>query len=150
MKKFQFPLEKVLSYKQQQQDTLQAEHAAALARVREQEARVDALWAQYQAYSEEYNQRCAAGLLITEVLAYQSGLRTLEREIQRETGRLKELQDLAEAKRREVVDARRETSSIEKLKEKRLQSYQKAVSKSEELYIEEFVSSSRVKMVAQQ
>ena len=45
-----------------------------------------------------------------------------------------------EKKRSEVVEAKQETSSIDKLKEKKLKEYEKAVQKQEELFIEEFVS----------
>ena len=50
-----------------------------------------------------------------------------------------------EAKRQEVVDAKIDTSSIEKLKEKKLDLYNKAVQKSEEVLIDEFVSSARAR-----
>ena len=43
----------------------------------------------------------------------------------------------------EVVAAKQDTSSIEKLKEKKLDSYNKAVQKSEEAMIDEFVSTTR-------
>ena len=61
---------------------------------------------------------------------------------------LKPLPAAAAAKRLEVVEAKKDTSSIEKLREKKLDSYNKAVQKSEELIIEEFVTTARV-MAAQ-
>ena len=57
--------------------------------------------------------------------------------------RLEELRRQEEAKRLEVVAAKQDTSSIEKLKEKKLDSYNKAVQKSEEAMIDEFVSTTR-------
>ena len=45
-----------------------------------------------------------------------------------------------EAKRNEVVEAKKETSSIDKLKEKKRQEYDKVVQKEEEQFIEEFVA----------
>ena len=57
---------------------------------------------------------------------------------------LERLRAEAEAKRLEVVEAKKDTSSIEKLREKKLDSYNKAVQKSEELIIEEFVTTARV------
>ena len=50
-----------------------------------------------------------------------------------------------EAKRRQVVDAKIDTSSIEKLKEHKLEDYNKAVQKAEENLIDEFVSSARAR-----
>lgn len=143
MKKFKFSLETVLSYKQQVLDSLQAEHAAILAAVHQQEDLLDRLWQEYGAYSEEYRTRSAEGIGITDALAYQSGLRARERDIQQETEHLAELKSQEEAKRMEVVEAKQDTSSIEKLREKKLNTYNAAIAKGEEQFIEEFVSSRR-------
>ena len=132
MKKFRFELETVLSYKRQVLDALQVEHAAALIELRKQQELIETLWASYKAYSEEYRTRCAEGLDIRDVLAYQAGLRAREREIQQETDRLAELRKKEEAK----------------LREKKLENYKAAISKSEEQFIEEFVSSRRCAMIA--
>ncbi len=144
MKKFRFPLDTVLSYKQQVLDALRGEHAAILAEVHTQEEWVEHLWQEYRAYSEEYRQRSAEGLVMTEALMYQTGLRSIEREIQRETEKLDALRAKEEAKRAEVVEAKKETSSIEKLREKKLDAYHKEEAKNEEIFIEEFVSTMRV------
>ncbi len=144
MKKFRFPLDTVLSYKQQVLDALRGEHAAILAEVHTQEEWVEHLWQEYRAYSEEYRQRSAEGLVMAEALMYQTGLRSIEREIQRETEKLDALRAKEEAKRAEVVEAKKETSSIEKLREKKLDAYHKEEAKSEEIFIEEFVSTMRV------
>lgn len=144
MKKFRFPLDTVLSYKQQVLDALRGEHAAILAEVHTQEEWVEHLWQEYRAYSEEYRQRSAEGLVMTEALMYQTGLRSIEREIQRETEKLDALRAKEEAKRAEVVEAKKETSSIEKLREKKLDAYHKAEAKSEEQFIDEFISAARV------
>ena len=143
MKKFRFELETVLAYKRQMLDALQVEHAAALAELRRQQELIESMWASYKAYSEEYRVRCAEGMDIRDVLSYQAGLRAREREIQQETDYLAELRKKEEAKRAEVVTAKQDTSSIEKLREKKLENYRAAIAKSEEQFIEEFVSSRR-------
>ena len=144
LKKFKFALDTVLSYKQQVLDALQGEHAEILARVRNQEELLEGLWAQYRAYNDEYQERAREGLPLTDALMYQNGLRAAEMEIQRETQRLERLRIQAEKKREEVVEAKKETSSIEKLREKRLDAYHKAEAKSEEQFIDEFISAARV------
>lgn len=141
MKKFQFGLETVLSYKQQVLDSLQVEHGAILAQVRQQETLLNDMWQAYYAYSEEYSAKCAVGLEITEVWSYQAGLRAREREIQHETKVLEDLRKKEEAKRNQVIEAKKDTSSIEKLKEKQLDAYHAAEAKFEERSVEEFVSS---------
>lgn len=144
MKKFKFSLDTVLSYKQQVLEALQGEHALALAAVREQEALLEDLWQEYRDYNAEYRQRAEEGLVLTEALMYQNGLRAAEQEIQRQTQRLEELRAEEEKKREKVVEAKKDTSSIEKLKEKKLDAYHKAEAKSEEAFIEEFVSTMRI------
>lgn len=145
MKKFKFALDSVLSYKEQVLESLQGEHAAILAQVREQEEVLEAVWQDYRDCNEEYRQRKAEGLSIVDAMLYQNGLRALEAEIQQETQRLEELKKQEEAKRQEVVDAKIDTSSIEKLKDKKRELYSKEVAKSEELLIDEFVSSARAR-----
>ena len=144
MKKFKFSLDTVLSYKQQVLEALQGEHALALAAVRAQEELLEDLWQGYRDYNAEYRQRAEEGLPLTEALMYQNGLRAAEQEIQRETRRLEDLQVEEEKKREAVVEAKKDTSSIEKLKEKKLDAYRRAEAKSEETFIEEFVSTMRV------
>ena len=145
MKKFKFSLDSVLSYKQQVLESLQGEHAVILAQVREQEGVLERTWQDYRDCDAEYRQRKAEGITITDAMVYQNGLRVLERDIQRESDRLEELQKQEEAKRQEVVDAKIDTSSIEKLKEKKLDLYNKEAAKNEEVLIDEFVSSARAR-----
>ena len=127
MKKFKFALDTVLSYKQQVLGVLQGEHAEAVARVRAQEELLEKLWREYRDCNEDYRDRAMEGMPVTEALMYQSALRAAEQEKRREA----------------MVEAKKETSSIEKLREKKLDAYHKAEAKSEELFIEEFVSSAR-------
>ena len=76
---------------------------------------------EYRDYNAEYRRRAEEGLPLTEALMYQNGLRAAEQEIQRQTARLEELRAEEEKRREKVVEA-----------------------KSEEAFIEEFVSTMRV------
>jgi flagellar FliJ protein len=147
MKKFQFPLENVLEYKNQVLDALQGEHAVLLAQVHEQEKVVDGLHREYQTYSDEYREKKCVGITIMDAMGYESGLRVMETQIQKETQILEEKKAEAEKKRAEVVAARQESASIQKLKDKKLKDYQKLAQKDEEQQIEEFVSSARSRAV---
>ncbi|MCI8321979.1 MAG: flagellar export protein FliJ [Dorea sp.] len=143
MKKFSFSLDKVLDYKQQLLESVQAEHAAALSELHQQENVVQEAWNSYRIYNEEFCESKKNGLMIAEALFYERRLRAMEARIQEETERLKQLQKVEEQKRNAVIEVKKETASLEKLKEKKLNLYQKAVQKSEETFIEEFVSNSR-------
>ena len=79
-----------------------------------------------------------------DALKYEQYLRAMERQIEEARQFLAELQKQEEAKRREVVEAKKDTSSIEKLREKKLEVYNKAVQKSEENLIDEFVTTKRI------
>lgn len=144
MKKFRFSLETVLEYKQQVLETLQTEHGAILARVREQEQHIEELEAAYRALSHEFNRRKAEGLTILDAIKYEQYLRSSERQIEEAYEHLRQLQKQAEKKRAEVVEAKKETSSIEKLREKKLEGHNKAIQKSEEALIDEFVTTKRI------
>ena len=148
MKKFRFSLETVLDYKQEVLSALRAEHAAILARVHAQEDLLEELENYYSELDAEFTERKLEGITILDAMQYEQYLRATERQIEEAVEILKQLQAEAEAKRLEVVEAKKDTSSIEKLREKKLDSYNKAVQKSEELIIEEFVTTARV-MAAQ-
>ena len=143
MKKFRFSLETVLDYKNQALDALRAEHGAILAQVRAQEEVVEGLEREHRNVDEEFTQRKLEGLTVLDALNYEQYLRSLEREIQEEQRKLARLRRQEEQKRTQVVEARKETATIEKLKEHKLEDYRKAEQKDEEQRIEEFVSTTR-------
>ena len=148
MKKFTFSLDSVLSFKEQALDALRGEHAAILLQVRQQEERLETVKKEYRDYNGEYCRRKSEGMTIMDAMMYESGLRVLENDIERETERLAQVRKREEAKRDEVVEAKKETSSLEKLREKKLDIYQKAVQKSEETLLEEFIISARSRNTA--
>lgn len=143
MKKFRFSLETVLDYKNQVLDAIRAEHAAILGQVRAQEQVVENLEKEHRQVDGEFTQRKLEGLTVLDALNYEQYLRSLEREIQTEYYKLAKLRKQEEAKRAQVVEARQETATIEKLKEHKLEDYRKAEQKDEEQRIEEFVSTTR-------
>ena len=143
MKKFRFSLETVLDYKQQVLDSLQMEHGVIMAQVRRQEEYLEGLEEDYRETDAEFGQQKLEGIAILDAMWYEQYLRAMERQIQQAVLRLEELRKQEEAKRAEVVAAKQDTSSIEKLKEKKLDSYNKAVQKNEEAVIDEFVMTTR-------
>ena len=140
MKKFQFNLDTVLHYKQQVMDERQNEYSAALLRAQKQEERLHEAENEYAELNLEFRRAESEGITVAEALRYENGLRFLEMNIRKEELLLEECRKKAEEKRQQLVAARQETSSLEKLKEKKLETYQKEAQKSEELFIEEMVS----------
>lgn len=149
MKRFRFPLDTVLDYKQQILDSLRAEHGVILAQLRQQEVVLEQVRRRYADVNDEFRQKKASGMTVADAMGYESGLRVLDSDIQRETAHLEEIQQIETAKREEVVEARKDTASLEKLREKKLDGYNKAVQKGEEAFIDELVSASRAMAAAQ-
>ena len=141
MKKFRFPLDTVLTYKKNILETLQIEHGRILAEIRQQTELIERMERDYEAVSAEFRTRSAEGLTVHDAQGYQMELRARERDIEREVHKLEGLRKQEEAKREEIVEVKIETSSIEKLREKKLAAYNAAAAKAEELAVEEFVSS---------
>ena len=143
MKKFRFSLETVLDYKQQALDALRAEHGAILAQVRAQEQLIEDLETEHRQADDDFTQRKLEGINVLDAMSFEQYLRSLERKLQEEYRKLDRLRRREEDKRAQVVEARKETATIEKLKEHKLEDYRKAEQKDEEQRIEEFVSTTR-------
>lgn len=139
MKKFQFPLDTVLDYRRQVQDSLQVELGAVTAEVRRQEEVLSAARQRYSEINQEYREKKARGMRIAEVRGYETALEVQEAVIAGETAKLRKLQRQMEAKRRELVSAKQDASSVEKLREKKLRAYTKDLEKSQEQFIDDLV-----------
>ncbi len=143
MKKFSFSLENVLRYKNQLLDGLKAERAALMMRVNRQEAKINNMKQQYREANERYCEKKEQGFTTREAYEYDAYFRSMEREIHHEEELLVIYRKEEEEKRDEMIKARQESMSIEKLREKERENYDKMVQKNEEQFIEEFVSNSR-------
>ncbi len=143
MKKFFFSLDTVLSYKEQVLDGLKAEHARILQKVRECEHAIEQLEQEHLRCAQEFRDNRFSGMKISDIHTYENYLEALGIKIRRKYEELEKLKEKEEAKRSEVVEAKKETSSIDKLKEKKFKEYEKAVQKEEEQFIDEFVTTRR-------
>ena len=143
MKKFYFALDTVLRYKEQVLDGLKAEHARILAKVRDCERAIEELVRRHQSCTEELRQNKMDGITVREIHTYENYLESLGLQIRQKKEYLEQLRKKEEAKRNEVVEAKKETSSIDKLKEKKLEAYNKEVQKEDEHFIEEYVATKR-------
>ncbi len=144
MKKFSFKLEPVLKYKNDTVDLLRNEHAKILQRIVQQEKKISELEEQRDACAAEFDEKKAMGIIPIEAVNYQNYLTRQNAIINREYGVLRQIQEEEEKKREEVLEARKESMIIEKLKEIRQEEYRKEENKEQELFIDEFVSYGRV------
>lgn len=143
MKKFYFALDTVLNYKEQVLENLQGEHARIIAERVECERGIEALEQEQQDCMDELEEKKLRGISINDMQTYDRFLTSLRRKIERERQRLAEILIREERKREQVVEARKETASITKLKEKKRAQYDKEVQKADEQFIDEFVSNKR-------
>ena len=148
MKKFQFGLSGVLRYKQQVLDNLQNEHAQAVQLVHAQERALRRTETRHAGLNAEFRARAAEGMTAADALGLETGLRVLERQMQAEEERLRQLREKAEEKRRQMVAAHQDTASLEKIRERQWEEYQKSARKQEEQLIDELVSNARAAKAA--
>lgn len=140
MKKFAFALDKVLSYKRQYENSIRNEHAAIMHEIRLQEERFAELSAKDKEIREQMRKEQEAGCQILRIHTFEGYLEYLKGEMFRVTQRLKNLRFQEEQKRRELIAAKTDTTSIDKLKDKKLEEYNYLVQKEQEQLIEEFVN----------
>lgn len=143
MKKFSFKLEPVLKYKNDRLEMLRNEHAGILRRIRMQEEKITGLEESRDSCAAEFNAKKLSGIIPVEAVNYQNYLNRQNLIIRREYNVLKRIQKEEEQKKDEILEAKKESLSIEKLKEINLEEYRKEMNKENEAFIEEFVSNNR-------
>ena len=143
MKKFYFSLGTVLSYKEQILDSLKNEHAQLLQKVIHQERLIEELKQRSKEIVAQMNEANATGQNISLIRNISLYLGSLEERIREEKERLILYRQAESKKKSEMILAKQEHASLEKLKEKKWEQYQAQVQKKEEQFIEEFVMNQR-------
>ncbi len=146
MKKFSFQLEPVLKYKSDILEVRRNEHSRALKAVVDQENHIQELENEKRAYMLEFEEKKKGFITVIEASVYESYLQRQNAVIRTEHKKLKQLQKTEEEKRNIMIEAKKEKLSIEKLREIKVGQYNQAVQKENEMFIEEFVSNSRIRM----
>jgi len=143
MKKFSFSLEKLLRYREQ---LFQAEQIvlrdmrAALAQM---EAALEAMRLDRKRRTQEYREKLEQIMIASEMELHQAYMRILDENIIQKHRQI-QLQQMAIDKQIDKVrEAKVEISTIEKLKEKKLDEYNYLAGKENELFIEEFISTQK-------
>lgn len=150
MKRFQYRLETVLAYKTQVLDNLKTEHAAIMQNVNRKQEEIRGLHKALSGYESKFDQVKEDGTTIESYRLFDMCIGRMEEIIDEEKERLQVLKRQEDAKKQEVISAKVDTSRYEKLKEKKLVEYQKAVAKADELFVEEFVSGVALRARGQQ
>ena len=139
MKQFQYRLETVLDYKTQVLDNLKTEHAVILQNVNRKREEIRGLNRELAGFQQEFDRTKEEGATIVNYRLFDMCIGRMEQIIDEEKERLKVLRRQEEDKKKQVITAKVDTSKFEKLKDKKLKEYQKAVAKADETFIEEFI-----------
>lgn len=145
MKKFQYRLDTVLDYKTQVLDNLKIEHAVIIQRVNRKQQKIRGLKEELIGYESDFNQIKESGASIEDYRLFDMCIGRMEEIIDTEKEKLSILRKQEDAKKQEVIAAKVDTSKFEKLKDKQIKEYQKAVAKADEAFIEEFVSNTAIR-----
>ena len=146
MKRFAYRLETVLDYKTQVLDNLKTEHAAIMQNVNRKQEQIRGLKRELTGYESGFDQIKTEGATIENFRLFDMCIGRMETIIDEEKERLRVLKKQENEKKQEVIEAKVDTSRYEKLKERKLREYQKAVARADETFIEEFVSSAAIRM----
>lgn len=140
MKKFSFSLERVLTYKEQVEQSLRNEHGQAVKKVRDKEEEISCLEDEFVQFRESAGSDGIRQVSAARLRGRSDYMNLLIGRIGREKKALGELKKEEEQKREAVIHAKQETQSIQMLRDKKKQEYDAAEAKARELEIEEFVS----------
>ena len=145
MKKFQFTLQKLMDFREQeldrQKNTLSALRGEL---VKIEEATAD-LRRKVYAESTELERVCAQGAQAYEVSVRKRYIVTLQQEIHQKEAQAVQKKAEIEAQLGVVVEATKDVKTLEKLEEKQLEEYKALETKENEQFIEEFVSNASVR-----
>ena len=150
MKRFKYRLDTVLDYKIQVLENLKSEHAVIMQSVNKKEEQITGLTRELIGYEAGFDELKETGATIENFRLFDLCIGRMEEMIDTEKEHLKVLQKQEDAKKKEVIEAKVDTSRYEKLKDKKYIEYQKAVAKAEEAFIEEFVSNTAMQIKRQQ
>lgn len=149
MKKFQFSLQKLMDFREQELDRQKNTLSMLQADLRHiQEAR-ELLLDKVDEQSEQLERVCRLGSSASDIAMRKRYIVTLQQEIH-----LKEQQALLKQQEIEkqlgvVVEATKDVKTLEKLEEKQLEEYNHQAGKENEQFIEEFVSGQTVRAANQ-
>ncbi len=145
MKKFQFTLQKLMDFRQQELDrqkntlsVLQAE----LQRIYEEK---DELSRKVEEFSAELEEVCRSGAQAYEISVRKRYIVSLQQEIHARELSAAQKQEEINRQLGVVVEATKDVRTLEKLEEKQLEDYKAAAVKENEQFIEEFVSGQSIR-----
>ena len=140
MKKFIFSLQKVLEIREQILENSKIELSNLNHDYRNIELGIKNLNDKFYSVNNEFLEKSAVAVSVGEMSYYKIYLNSILKQVENKEEEKENLFKKIEAKRQEIVNKKMEISSLEKLRENEYEKYNSAMAKSEEIFIEEFVS----------
>jgi flagellar FliJ protein len=136
--KFKFPFETLIKERKVRRDEAERDYRIALSKVEEQKAvQTQMKSALKDALNETQNIKKTGGMLASALVSYEEFVQGQKVKIQRHGKTIKGLEDIAEEKRKILVEAARDLKVLEKLKEKRYTQFKQEVRKKEMKLLDE-------------
>lgn len=150
MKKFQFSLGKLLDYKDQVLDKEKNELAVLNGQRAQAYSDKEALQRKLKEAQDDFNRQAAKGMSAMQMTLFTGYHKSLRMQIEDAERAIVEIEKSVEKQTKVVTEASKDVNSLEKLREKQLSDYNFQAAKAEELFIEEYVSSSAIRAAQQQ
>lgn len=145
MKKFQFTLQKLMDFRQQELDRQKNTLSALQADLQRIYAEKEQLIKQVEEFSAELETVCRQGAQAFEISVRKRYIVTLQQEIHAKDTSAARKQEEINKQLGVVVEATKDVRTLEKLEEKQLEDHKAAANKENEQFIEEFVSGQSIR-----
>ena len=145
MKKFQFTLQKLMDFRQQELDRQKNTLSALQADLQRIYAEKEQLIKQVEEFSAELETVFRQGSQAFEISVRKRYIVTLQQEIHAKDASAARKQEEINKQLGVVVEATKDVRTLEKLEEKQLEDYKATANKENEQFIEEFVSGQSIR-----
>ncbi|MCH5196055.1 MAG: flagellar export protein FliJ [Oscillospiraceae bacterium] len=145
MKKFQFTLQRLKDYREQELDRQKNALAVLQGDLKRLEGSLEELQKTTAQQSSELTEVCMKGAAATEIAVRKRYIVTLQQDTHIREQQIIEKKAEIEKQLSVVVDATKDVKTLEMLEEKQLEEYNMAFAKENEQFIEEFVSGQTVR-----
>ena len=150
MKRFQFTLQKLMDFRQQELDRQKNTLSALQSDLQRMHQEKEELIRQVEQSSEELDVVCRQGAQAYEISVRKRYIVSLQQEIHAHEFSISMKQEEVNKQLGVVVEATKDVRTLEKLEKKQLEEYKAAATKENEQFIEEFVSGQSIRKAQSQ
>ncbi len=140
MAKFIFKMESILSIKYKLEDQAKAEYGMEVAKLREEERKLEVLIAKKEAYQDALTAAVQDALIICEIKTLENSVENAKYNINVQKFVIKQQKQRVDEAREKLDNAMKERKTYEKLKEKAFEQFKRELEAQERKEIDELVS----------